>query len=113
MEPSALPTESEPKTVVPSPEPTKPSDPARELDDVLRTINRIRTEYGADPLYELPTGSPAFNDGSCVLENAFADIGVSFVDYTYGLGRKIQFRHGLEHFIRDFDAGRYPHLISG
>ena len=112
MEPTALPTEPGAKADLPSPEPATTNTPEIELDQVLRAVNRIRTEHGEDPLFELPSASPAFSDGSCVLEKAFADMGVSFVNYTYGLGRKIQFRHGLEHFIRDFDAGRYPHLVE-
>jgi len=86
--------------------------PAAELDEVLRAVNRIRVEHGADPLYELPKGSPAMDDGSCVLERAFEDLGVLYVDYERGVGRRLQFEHGLGPFIRRFDAGAYPELVA-
>ena len=34
--------------------PAPSAAPARQLDDVLRSVNRIRIEHGVDPLYELP-----------------------------------------------------------
>jgi hypothetical protein len=83
------------------------------LDDVLRRVNRIRTEHGVDPLYELPAACTAWEGGGCVLERAFEDIGVVVVDYTRAYGRDLNFRHGLGGFICDLDAGRYPELLSG
>src|SRR5262245_47131342 len=80
--------------------------------DVLREVNRIRIEHGADPLYELPAASTAWVGGGCVLERAFEDLGVLVVDYRRAYGRGIEFEHGLGEFVREFDAGRYPGLIE-
>ncbi len=90
--------------------PTRESMTARPLDDVLRRINRLRTEHGVDPLYELPAACTAWDGGGCVLERAFADLGVSFVSYRHAIGRDVRFEHGLGDFIRAFDAGRHPEL---
>lgn len=90
-----------------------PSAPASPLDDVLRRVNRVRITHGVDPLYELPAACTAWEGGGCVLERAFEDIGVLFVDYRRAYGRQIQFEHGLGDFARDFDAGRYPGLLAG
>jgi hypothetical protein len=87
--------------------------PARPLDDVLRRVNRLRVEHGADPLYELPGACTAWDGGGCVLERAFADLGVLVVDYRRAYGRGVQFEHGLGSFICDFDAGRHPGLLAG
>jgi hypothetical protein len=87
--------------------------PARSLDDVLQRVNRIRTEHGVDPLYELPAACTAWDDGGCVLERAFEDLGVVVVDYARAYGRDLEFKHGLGGFICDFDAGRYPELLGG
>src|SRR5919204_2156004 len=87
--------------------------PASPLDDVLRCVNRIRTAYGADPLYELPSACTAWDGGGCVLERAFEDLGVLMVDYHRAYGRGLEFEHGLGDFVRDFDAGRYPALLAG
>jgi hypothetical protein len=86
--------------------------PASPLDDVLRRVNRLRLEHGVDPLYELPTACTAWGGGGCVLERAFEDLGVLVVDYRYARGRHVKFEHGLRGFIYDFDAGRYPELIT-
>ena len=83
------------------------------LLDVLQAVNRIRVEHGADPIYELPTAQPAWNTGStCVLQRAFADLGVAVVDYHRAYGKGVTIEHGLSDFIRDFDAGRYPELLE-
>jgi hypothetical protein len=83
------------------------------LTEVLQTVNRIRIEYGADPIYELPQGSTAWHGGSsCVLEKAFADLGVLYVDYRYAHGKGVRIEHGLGGFVRDFDAGRFPELVE-
>jgi hypothetical protein len=87
--------------------------PTRPLDDVLRRVNRIRIAHGADPLYELPTACTAWEEGGCVLERAFEDLGVLFVDYQRAYGRRLEIEHGLGDFARDFDAGRYPQLLAG
>jgi len=89
-----------------------PRAPASRLDAVLRQVNRIRIERGADPLYELPGACTAWDGGGCVLERAFADLGVLIVDYRRAHGRGVEFEHGLGGFICDFDAGRYPELLS-
>jgi hypothetical protein len=100
-------------TIVPArPEPASPEVSVSPLDEILRAVNRIRTEHGADPLYELPKGTPALEDGACVLEKAFADLGVLYVDYEHGVGRGLRIRHGLGPFIRSFDAGLYPQLVK-
>ena len=92
---------------------SKPSaTPASALDEVLQRVNRIRTEHGADPLYELPGACTAWDGGGCVLERAFADLGVLVVDYRRAYGRGIEFDHGLTGFICDFDAGRHPELLT-
>lgn len=92
----------------PSPPATLPESP---LDDVLRAVNVIRTAHGADPLYELPQGHRAFDPGACVLEEAFGDLGVLYVDYRHAVGKHIRIEHGLGSFIRRFDAGQYPELV--
>jgi hypothetical protein len=76
-------------------------------------VNRIRIEYGADPIYELPKAEPAWKPAStCVLQRAFADLGVAVVDYDRAYGKGITIEHGLADFIRDFDAGKYPELLE-
>jgi hypothetical protein len=85
----------------------------RPVLDVLQAVNRIRVEHGADPIYELPKAEPAWNPGStCVLQRAFADLGVAVVDYHRAYGRGVTIEHGLADFIRDFDAGKYPELLE-
>jgi hypothetical protein len=86
--------------------------PSSPLDDVLRRVNRIRTELGLDPLYTLPSACTAWDGGGCVLERAFEDLGVLIVDYRHAHGRGFSFEHGLGDFVRDFDAGRFPSLLS-
>jgi hypothetical protein len=86
--------------------------PASPLDDVLRRVNRIRLERGADPLYELPSACTAWDGGGCVLERAFEDLGVLIVDYRRAHGRGFSFEHGLGDFVRDFDGGRFPSLLA-
>ena len=102
--------------MVPAPPQTEPSAPTEvdpELDVVLREVNRLRVEQGADPLFKLPKGRPALDPNStCVLQNAFEDIGVAFVDYRSCVGHQTYFEHNLGPFIRKFDAGRYPQLID-
>ena len=90
-----------------------PTKSGSTLDDVLRRVNRIRVEHGLDPLYELPGACSAWDGGGCVLERAFADLGVAIVDYRSAYGRDVRFEHGLRDFICDFDAGRYPELLTG
>ena len=97
--------------VAPEPRQREAAVPPDPLDEVLRAINRIRVQQGADPLYELPSGTTAFDGGGCVLENAFADLGVSYVDYRYAHGKGLRIEHGLGSFIREFDAGTHPGLI--
>src|SRR5436309_29749 len=95
-------------------EPRAPSaSPTRPFDDVLRHVNRIRVEHGADPIYELPAACTAWDGGGCVLERAFEDLGVLIVDYQRAYGRHLEFEHGLGAFIREFDAGSYPQLLAG
>jgi hypothetical protein len=48
-----------------------------------------------------------------VLERVFEDLGVLVVDYRRAYGRHIAFEHGLGGFVCDFDAGRYPELVTG
>jgi hypothetical protein len=93
--------------------PALPEAPARPLDEVLRRVNRVRIEHGVDPLYELPAACTAWDGGGCVLERAFEDLGVVFVDYGRAYGRGVVFEHGLRTFICDFDAGRHPELLAG
>ncbi|MGH3010854.1 MAG: hypothetical protein ACRDMY_03260 [Gaiellaceae bacterium] len=93
--------------------PAPSSAPSSALDDVLRRVNRIRVEHGADPLYELPGACTAWDGGGCVLERAFADLGVVVVDYHRAYGRGVEFDHGLRGFICDFDAGRHLELLTG
>lgn len=93
--------------------PVRSARPARPLDEVLRRVNRLRLEHGVDPLYELPTACTAWGGGGCVLERAFEDLGVLVVDYRHAYGRHVRFEHGLRGFICDFDAGRYPELVTG
>jgi hypothetical protein len=98
---------------MPTQEASTPSAaPAGALDDVLRQVNRIRVGHGADPLYELPGACTAWEGGGCVLERAFADLGVLVVDYRRAYGRDIRFEHGLGRFICEFDAGRHPALLA-
>jgi hypothetical protein len=93
-------------------DPAPSTAPASALDEVLRRVNRIRTAYGVDPLYELPAASTAWDGGGCVLERAFEDLDVLVVDYRRAYGRHIEFEHGLRDFVCDFDAGRYPGLLA-
>jgi hypothetical protein len=93
--------------------PVPAAAPASPLDDVLRRVNRLRVEQGADPLYELPAACTAWDGGGCVLELAFEDLGVLIVDYRRAYGRHVDFEHSLGDFVRDFDAGRYPELLAG
>jgi hypothetical protein len=86
--------------------------PTSPLDEVLRRVNGIRIEHGADPLYELPGACTAWDGGGCVLERAFEDLGVVFVGYRRAYGRGVEFEHGLGGFICDFDAGRHPDLLA-
>lgn len=79
---------------------------------MLRRVNRIRVEHGVDPLYELPPACSAWDGGGCVLERAFADLGVVVVDYLRAYGPGVEFEHGLRGFICDFDAGRHPALVT-
>jgi hypothetical protein len=91
----------------------EPSDQTEELAEVLRRVNRIRVDHGVDPLYELPRAAPAMTPGStCVLQEAFFDIGVATVDYHELVGRGIRIEHGLGWFIRRFDDGAYPQLAA-
>lgn len=90
-----------------------PSCDADELGDVLRRVNQLRVQQGADPIYELPSAQPAMTPGStCVLQEAFADIGIASVDYHNLVGRGLVIEHGLGWFIRRFDEGTYPQLDS-
>jgi hypothetical protein len=86
--------------------------PSSPLDDVLRRVNRIRTDHGLDALYALPSASTAWDGGGCVLEHAFEDLGVLIVDYREAHGRGFSFEHGLGDFVRGFDAGRFPTLLT-
>ena len=86
--------------------------PSSPLDDVLRRVNRIRVAHGVDPLYALPSACTAWDGGGCVLERAFDDLGVLMVDYRQAHGRGFSFDHGLGDFVRDFDSGRFPTLLS-
>ena len=94
------------------PRPASPAAPPQPLDEVLRRVNRIRTDHGADPLYELPAGCTAWNGGGCVLERAFADVGVVVVGAHRAYGHGVSFEHGLGRFVRDYDEGRYPELVA-
>ena len=93
--------------------PARPAAPAEPLDEVLRRVNRLRLALGADPLYELPAACTAWDGGGCVLERAFEDLGVLIVDYSRAYGRGFEFEHGLGDFVRAFDGGRYPALLTG
>ena len=86
--------------------------PSSPLDDVLRRVNRLRIERGVDPLYALPAACTAWDGGGCVLERAFDDLGVLMVDYQQAYGRGFSFDHGLGDFVRDFDARRFPTLLT-
>ena len=68
--------------------------------------------YGVDPLYALPPACTAWDGGGCVLERAFEDLGVLIVDYRQAHGRGFSFDHGLGDFVRDFDGGRFPQLVT-
>jgi hypothetical protein len=92
--------------------PDRTARPSSPFDDVLRRVNRIRTAHGVDPLYALPLACTAWDGGGCVLERAFEDLGVLMVDYRQAHGRGFSFDHGLGDFVRDFDAGRFPSLLS-
>jgi hypothetical protein len=94
------------------PQPAAPVAPPQPLDDVLRRVNRIRTDYGVDPLYELPQACTAWQGGGCVLERAFAEVGVIVVGANRAYGHGVSFEHGLGAFVRDYDAGRYPELVA-
>ena len=90
-----------------------PVSPAHPLDEVLRQVNRLRAELGADPIYELPQAQTAMDAGSdCVLERAFDDLNVACVDYRFIVGRGYRLEHGLGSFIKRFDDGRYPELVK-
>jgi hypothetical protein len=91
-------------------EPIREAPAESPLDDVLRRVNRIRVERGADPLYELPAACTAWDGGGCVLERAFEDLGVVYVDYRRAHGRGFTFEHGLGDFVRAFDRGAMPEL---
>jgi hypothetical protein len=84
--------------------------PASPLDDVLRQVNRLRVARGCDPLFELPAACTAWDGGGCVLERAFEDLGVVYVDYRRAYGRGLEFEHGLGGFVRAFDRGAFPEL---
>ena len=86
--------------------------PASPLDDVLRRVNRIRVEHGADPLYELPGACTAWDGGGCVLERAFADLGVLVVGYRRAYGRGVEFEHGLGASSANSTPGRHPALLA-
>jgi hypothetical protein len=86
--------------------------PTSPLDDALRRVNTLRTARGADPLYELPAACTAWEGGGCVLERAFADLGVVYVDYFRAVGPGIRFEHGLGDFVRAFDRGAFPALSA-
>ena len=87
--------------------------PAHPLDDVLRQVNQLRAELGADPIYELPKAQSAMDVGSdCVLERAFEDLDVVSVDYRFIVGPGYRLQHGLGSFIKRFDDGRYPELLA-
>jgi hypothetical protein len=91
----------------------EPGEQATELEEVLRRVNRIRVDHGVDPLYELPRAAPAMTpDSTCVLQEAFFDIGVATVDYHQLVGRGVRIEHGLGWFIRRFDDGAYPELAA-
>lgn len=90
-----------------------PVSPAHPLDEVLRQVNQLRAELGADPIYELPRAQSAMDAGSdCVLERAFEDLDVVCVDYRFIVGRGYRLEHGLGSFIKRFDDGRYPELVA-
>ena len=90
-----------------------PVSPAHPLDEVLRQVNQLRGELGADPIYELPKAQSAMDAGSdCVLERAFEDLQVVCVDYRFIVGRGYRLEHGLGSFIKRFDDGRYPELVA-
>jgi hypothetical protein len=86
--------------------------PESPLDDVLRRVNALRTARGADPLYELPAACTAWEGGGCVLERAFEELGVAYVDYVRAYGRDVRFEHGLGDFVRAFDHGAFPQLAA-
>ena len=91
-----------------APEITVP--PSSPLDDVLRRVNRIRTDRGADPLYSLPSACTG-DGGDCVLERA-SRISACSWSIPAAHGRGCSFDHGLGDFVREFDAGRYPGLVA-
>ena len=93
-----------------APEITVP--PSSPLDDVLRRVNRIRTDARRRSPVQLPSACTAWDGGGCVLEHAFEDLGVLVVDYRQAHGRGFSFDHGLGDFVREFDGGRYPDLVA-
>ena len=92
--------------------PLRPVETEDPLDDVLRRVNRVRVSQGVDPLFELPAACTSWDGGGCVLERAFADLGIAYVDYRRAYGRDLTFEHGLGDFVRAFDKGRFPELRS-
>ena len=93
--------------------PPRPEPLLTPLLEVLQAVNRIRISFGVDSIYELPKAEPAWKPGStCVLQRAFADLGVAVVDYHCAYGKGITIEHGLTDFVRDFDAGKYPELLA-
>jgi len=92
--------------------PLRPVETEDPLDDVLRRVNRVRIQHGVDPLFELPAACTSWDGGGCVLERAFADLGIAYVDYRRAYGRNLTFEHGLGDFVRAFDKGRFPELRS-
>ena len=86
--------------------------PESPLDDVLRRVNTLRVARGADALYELPAACTAWEGGGCVLERAFEDLGVAYVDYFRAYGPGVRFEHGLGNFVRRFDRGGFPELAT-
>jgi hypothetical protein len=112
-EPDALAPEGPVETAPTPGERFAPVSPAHPLDDVLRQVNQLRAELGADPIYELPKAQSAMDAGSdCVLERAFEDLEVACVDYRFIVGRGYRLEHGLGSFIKRFDDGRYPQLVA-
>lgn len=86
---------------------------AGELDLALQQVNRIRLAHGLDPIFELPRAQPALVPGSsCVLQEAFADMGVAYVDYRQLVGPGLRLDHDLGWFVRRFDEGAYPQLVA-
>ena len=80
---------------------------------MLQRVTASAPSTASTRCYELPAACTAWDDGGCVLERAFEDLGVVVVDYARAYGRDLEFKHGLGGFICDFDAGRYPELLGG